>query len=446
MINNAKRFTVLIVSFLALVFFTGFGPSAYAGSADNISGYAWSSYDAGGMGWLSFNCVSGGDCGISDYGVNLSGDIKQSNNNTKNVSFLSKVKNFFNFVSQTPKVLALNDDQDFSGYAWSSNYGWIKFGGLSGFPSGPGTTSDNAKMNGNNLSGWARACAVFHSGCSGDYYHGNGTVNNNLTGNQSNIYLGGWDGWISLRGTGYGVTLNPVSNTFSGYAWGGSDVTGWINFSNVVKSSGDFTGSLAFYPDSTTVYPPSFQTKLNWVSTVPMTNCIASNNGNPVTSSWNGAVANPNSSKTVSVPSDPSTTRYDLQCMNGTTPVYAEPVYLTRNTSEEVYLTNTTDVVNNRVTLAWSVTNVVYGSCVASNNANPVVPSWNGSKSTQPAGNQDGSGSQANVVVPNTAPAFTTYTLTCTGLYSGQPIFGSVDLNQNTKRNTNRKPPFYVER
>jgi len=90
------------------------------------------------------------------------------------------------------------------GYAWSSNIGWIQFGGLSGFPSGKGTQAQNANLTGNNLKGWARALS-------------NG---------------GGWDGWISLSGAGpnYGVDLNVDNIHFSGYAWG-SDVVGWISFS-----------------------------------------------------------------------------------------------------------------------------------------------------------------------------------------------------------------------
>lgn len=86
------------------------------------------------------------------------------------------------------------------GYAWSSNIGWIQFGGLSGFPSGLGTQAQNANINGNNLKGWAKALSA----------DGNG-----------------WDGWISLSGAGYGVTLSGTNLT--GYAWG-SDVIGWADF------------------------------------------------------------------------------------------------------------------------------------------------------------------------------------------------------------------------
>lgn len=46
----------------------------------------------------------------------------------------------------------------------------------------------------------------------------------------------GWDGWISLSGTGYGIsTTTPSTLTsapLSGFAWG-SEVVGWLGFSNV---------------------------------------------------------------------------------------------------------------------------------------------------------------------------------------------------------------------
>jgi hypothetical protein len=90
-----------------------------------------------------------------------------------------------------------------TGYAWSSNIGWIQFGNLSGFPVGAGTYAQNAQVVGTQLRGWARALS----------------------------YGGGWDGWISLSGTGYGVTLSGTN--FASYAWG-SDVVGWINFTGVI--------------------------------------------------------------------------------------------------------------------------------------------------------------------------------------------------------------------
>ncbi len=96
-----------------------------------------------------------------------------------------------------------NADDTITGYAWSPNIGWIQFGGLSGFPGGGGgTQAQNANINGNNLKGWAKAIGA----------DGNG-----------------WDGWIALSGAGpnYGALLS--GNYLVGYAWG-SSVIGWISF------------------------------------------------------------------------------------------------------------------------------------------------------------------------------------------------------------------------
>ena len=102
-----------------------------------------------------------------------------------------------------------NTDDTLVGYAWSSNIGWIQFGNLAGFPTGGGTRAENANINGSNLEGWVKALSA----------DGNG-----------------WDGWISLSGSSpsYGVNFN--SNNFSGYAWG-SDVVGWVRFDGVIVGS-----------------------------------------------------------------------------------------------------------------------------------------------------------------------------------------------------------------
>lgn len=65
--------------------------------------------------------------------------------------------------------------------------------------------------------GFARFCAVYESGCSGEL--------------KSDIYRGGWDGFISL-GEGkpnWGVNI-ASDGTISGYGWG-SWVLGWVDFS-----------------------------------------------------------------------------------------------------------------------------------------------------------------------------------------------------------------------
>lgn len=197
------QFCLLLIFSL---FLAPFLVSAQVGSFDDpapLSGYAWSGTDSdnngsvdSGIGWISFNCSNDSSCGSVEYWVEI-------------------------------------DDIDFSlnGYAWSSNIGWIKFGsgdfGTFNDPSGDlslGATQSSggqARVNAtrDGLVGWARACSVFQSGCSGSLAPGDET--------------GGWDGWISLSsvntgGPSYGVAVNTTGGLES-HAWG-DDVISWVDF------------------------------------------------------------------------------------------------------------------------------------------------------------------------------------------------------------------------
>ncbi|MBI2609899.1 hypothetical protein HYW53_01855 [Candidatus Giovannonibacteria bacterium] len=141
---------MLALAFFALVYFVS------AGSADDLSGWAWSEN----IGWISFNSVN------LNRGANYGVRISNSGN--------------------------------LSGYAWSENIGWISFNENSGCPKSPCVPRLNRDTG--EVSGWARALSADNKG---------------------------WDGWISFRGSGYGVT---VSNClWDGWAWG-SDVVGWVHF------------------------------------------------------------------------------------------------------------------------------------------------------------------------------------------------------------------------
>jgi len=107
-----------------------------------------------------------------------------------------------------------------SGYAWSSNIGWISFNASDESHPAPGVNFVTGKV-----TGWARACAAFadKNACSGA-----------LDGNTS-----GWDGWIALSGTAtdgspYGMVQSP-SCGWTGYAWG-SDAIGWISASGTATN------------------------------------------------------------------------------------------------------------------------------------------------------------------------------------------------------------------
>ncbi len=180
---------------------------AHASTSDTIYGYAWSPN----IGWISMNnCTSAGACTPVTYGVTMptTGSIR-----------------------------------NLSGYGWSSNVGWVSFnsknpdgtaGATSGCPTFPDNPNCQAQVNWDSgeVSGWARACSVFASGCSGP-------LKNDGVGND--IYRGTWDGFISLADTNqgdravFGVSVDVASGTparFAGFAWG-ADVVGWVDFSGV---------------------------------------------------------------------------------------------------------------------------------------------------------------------------------------------------------------------
>lgn len=169
---NKSSFVKLLIVLLFI-----FAP--FLVSADtNLTGWAWSDT----IGWISFSCSNTSSCGAQNYGV----------------------------IEKTDGTL--------DGYAWSDNIGWIRFGGLGGFPGNPavdGTYSQNAKLEASGeLRGWIRACAGTQSGpndCS------------NMTSRTD-----GWDGWISLKGNGYGV-VKAATGLYQGYGWGDVNV-GWVLF------------------------------------------------------------------------------------------------------------------------------------------------------------------------------------------------------------------------
>ncbi len=128
-----------------------------------------------------------------------------------------------------------NNNNSLNGYAWSSKIGWIDFGPTSGPDGYPGTPANGARLvtatNGViNVEGWAQACSVFIRGCNGGL---RGTADR-----------GAWDGWIKMSDfsptTGWihrvkvvtNITNGVSSRSLDGYAWGSNNV-GWINFAGV---------------------------------------------------------------------------------------------------------------------------------------------------------------------------------------------------------------------
>jgi len=171
--------TLFIVFAIGATFLIKSATPAAADSNGNISGYAWSSN----IGWISFE-GSASDSSLSSYSVAM-------NLGTDGIGIFSS-----------------------NSYAWSSNIGWIKFDSSL---IGPVSPTDGVRLEiDGRVTGWARACAVFMSGCAG--------------GLKGPSYLGGWDGWIRMDATGNATNdVHIIGNEFRGYAWG-SDVIGWIDF------------------------------------------------------------------------------------------------------------------------------------------------------------------------------------------------------------------------
>lgn len=182
MLSRLRLFIVLGTLILFAVLFVS-QQQVLAGASHNLLGFAWSAN----IGWVSFNSEN---CDTDNNGF--------SNGTPVGCPSVG--------VSVPDYGVNINDVTGvMSGYAWSSNIGWVTFNQsqLSGCPSG----TCIAQQVGSNMVGWARA----------------------LNGNNSS----GWDGWIKISGIAgngatYGVSMDS-SNTFLGYSWGNS-VVGWLKW------------------------------------------------------------------------------------------------------------------------------------------------------------------------------------------------------------------------
>lgn len=205
-----------IIAVSLVTSFILFGVVSYtkAAATDSIFGTAWSSN----IGWVSSNnCIDTTTCAGSSYGV---------------------------AIDQTSGAM--------SGYMWSSNIGWISFSGA---------RVDFVTKNSDGsfaLRGWAQACSVFVSGCSGAL--------------ENNAYRGDWDGRIALSSKDGGGTATwgwqiNTDQTITGYAWG-SDVVGWVKAHNLrLEAPVVATPPTVVLVISPTAINPGGSAVLNWVST-----------------------------------------------------------------------------------------------------------------------------------------------------------------------------------
>lgn len=359
---------ILAEFFLALSIFF-FGANSVFAATYEITGWGWAADNnesqsfcdtdpitglpnciPGGIGWISFSNKS--DFTAIPYGVFINGTTGE-----------------------------------ISGYAWSSNIGWITFNAsdlqkcttnrvLSNPPSAV-TTPDNCPGGPNVtaqidiisdpvtgaitegpsspagkalVSGWARACSVFVSGCSGSV--------------RSDIQTGTWDGWISLADpvppATYGMKLEIATMKFLGpsvintgvfltslpvcsncYAWGGGTAAsgfGWgINVGGLKVDliTSTLPPLLSFWadpPQAGTTISSGQSATLHWLTSSNITSCTSG--GTDAT--WGVFNPQPSSGTTPEVwTSGPlaASQSYTLQCTGpaGDTPLRTANVVVVAN-------------------------------------------------------------------------------------------------------------------
>ncbi len=186
---------------------------------------------------------------------------------------------------------------DLSGFAWSPNIGWIKFGGLSGFPTN-GTTAGNAKVGASSITGWARACA-------GTIKFGDSPTLPVYPGDCSTMTSrsDGWDGWIELSGVNHTLGYNPTTGVIDGFAWGG-DVVGWLRM-NLVASSTPTTTPAPLYCSISNQLKQGTTHTITWTSNSSYCYGTSAPSGPFTVNAPNGSI---------DIPTPSATTIYNLNC------------------------------------------------------------------------------------------------------------------------------------
>ena len=170
-----------------------------AGTGENVTGFAWSEN----IGWISFNSL---DCDTDANGY-IDTDAMVPGCGGDNATTPT-----FNYGVNVDYQTTGN----FSGYAWSSNVGWISFQEGEAPP-------DNYAFSSN--CDTPASCDDITDNCTACY-------------NSTNGYIYGWakilslgsDGWIKMRDdsvsawNGAGVNVSFTTNDFSGWAWNSNGI------------------------------------------------------------------------------------------------------------------------------------------------------------------------------------------------------------------------------
>ena len=192
-------------------------------------------------------------------------------------------------TSSVPYSVGFSASGALCGHAWSDQLGWLSFNRTETgnpppgpeFPPDPGGGAFGAPIarlvitpTGTSTVGWAR----FLSACDSVPCPTSGPGTNNK---------GGWDGWVSLSGTGYGVTFEDLNgdgkaHELTGYAWGGDapagggNVVSWISFSGTSPDYGVTSDEPAFGPPTFNVTQTTPDFEVKFVADRPATTTVIS--------------------------------------------------------------------------------------------------------------------------------------------------------------------------
>lgn len=251
-----------------------------------------------------------------------------------------------------------------------------------------------------------------------------------------------WDGSLRSSPSGTYTTVSLPEGQYE-YKIRCRDINNHANFSpwsTVTVISGDIT-RLDFYAEPSVAIAPNFQTMLKWrddPDSPGLSNCIADSSYplNPGTvPNWNGIVANPSATANQTVDVPYATTFYKITCDNGETPPrqLTQIISVKKKFGESLKLV-ASKPINNVTTLSWTTTNIDSNSCHPTNSPalpNPHENSWLDPDPKDISGPPIGTGFDDDVWVPSTGTY--TYTLTCTGIYSGIDISVYVEFKDGKK-------------
>ena len=193
-----------------------FGFDTSLDKANYLHGYAFS--DA--IGYISWNCVEGGDCGISNYKVGVKTDVTGWAWNSDYGWFDFNCANVDVGAGDCSNFYGVNIDpveKVLGGYAWNPNVGWLSFE-ESDLPIGVNYSDFNSTCVD---STWCNEASDNCTACV--------DTSGNLQGWAKILSLGD-DGWVSMNrvAPAYAVVYDDVDDEFEGFSW--NNGTGWLSW------------------------------------------------------------------------------------------------------------------------------------------------------------------------------------------------------------------------